>query len=102
MINLQEQLTNLKRTNGPKQYDINIDFIVNDLNKKHSQEVANLQDQYKSVLEQIKCKVYIFLLSSKCLFIFNILFSIGSTLYIVDKRTQKTSTRSSSCHTRKQ
>lgn len=86
MINLQEQLTNLSRTSGSKQYNINMDFIVNDLKKKHSQEVANLQDQYKSVVEQIKSKVYIFpLLSLKCLLIFNILFSIGSTLYTVDK-----------------
>lgn len=57
MMNLEEQLINLSRSNGSKQYDTNVDFIVNDLRKKHHQEVANLQDQYKDVLEQIKSKV---------------------------------------------
>ncbi|VVC33896.1 Hypothetical protein CINCED_3A019370 [Cinara cedri] len=56
MVNLEEQLTNLSRSNGSKQYDTNVDFIVNDLKKKHSQEVANIQDQYKNVLEQMKSK----------------------------------------------
>lgn len=60
MRNLEEQLTNLSRNNGSKQYDTNVDFIVNDLKRKHSQEVANLQDQYKNLVEQIKSKVYTF------------------------------------------
>lgn len=57
MMNLEEQLINLSRNNGSKQYDTNVDFIVNDLRKKHHQEVTNLQEQYKDVLEQIKSKV---------------------------------------------
>lgn len=57
MINLEEQLTNLSRNNGSKQYDTNIDFILNDLKKKHHQEVINLQDKFKSVLEEKKSKV---------------------------------------------
>jgi len=63
MINLEEQLTNLSRNNGSKQYDTNVDFIVNDLKRKHNQEVANLQDQYKSIVEQIKSKVWYLLLN---------------------------------------
>lgn len=58
MINLEEQLTNLSRNNGSKQYDTNVDFMITDLKKKHHQEVTNLQDQYKSVLEQLKSKVW--------------------------------------------
>lgn len=57
MRNLEEQLINLSRNSGSKQYDTNVDIIVNDLKKKHVQEVASLQDQYKSVIEQIKSKV---------------------------------------------
>lgn len=57
MTNLEEQLTNLSRGNGSKQYDVNVDLIVNDLKKKHHQEIANIQDQYKSALDQIKSKV---------------------------------------------
>lgn len=57
MINLEEQLTNFSRNNGSKQYDTNMDFIISDLKKKHNQEIINIQDQYKSLLEQIKSKV---------------------------------------------
>lgn len=57
MKTLEEQLTNLSRNNGSRQYDTNVDCIVNDLKKKHKQEVVNLQNQYKSVLEQIRFKV---------------------------------------------
>jgi len=57
MINLEEQLTTLSRSNGSKQYDINMDFILNNLKEQHHQEVAKLQDQYKSILEQNKSKV---------------------------------------------
>lgn len=57
VINLEEQLNILSRNNGSKQYDTNADFIVNNLKKKHSQEVANLQEQYKDFIEQIKSKV---------------------------------------------
>lgn len=58
MTNLEEQLTNLSRGNGSKQYDASVDLIVNDLKKKHHQEIANIQDQYKSTLDQIKSKVW--------------------------------------------
>lgn len=54
---LEEQLINLSRNNGSRQYDTNVDCIVNDLKKKHNQEVVNLQNQYKSVIEQIRFKV---------------------------------------------
>lgn len=57
MKTLEEQLTNLSRNNGSRQYDTNVDCIINDLKKKHNQEVANLQEQYKNVIEQIKFKV---------------------------------------------
>lgn len=61
MINLEEQLTNFSRNSGSKQYDTNVDGIITDLKKKHNQEVINIQDQYKSLLEQIKSKVrYLF------------------------------------------
>ncbi|XP_060862176.1 putative leucine-rich repeat-containing protein DDB_G0290503 isoform X1 [Metopolophium dirhodum] len=56
MKTLEEQLTNLSRNNGSRQYDTNVDCIVNDLKKKHKQEVVNLQNQYKSVIEQIRFK----------------------------------------------
>lgn len=62
MINLEEQLTNLSRSNGSKQYDTNVDFIVNDLKKKHSQEITKIQDQYKNLLDQLKSRVlYLFI-----------------------------------------
>jgi len=63
MINLEEQLTNLSRNNSSKQYDTNVDFIINDLKKKHNQEVANLQDQYKTIVGQLKSKVWCLLLN---------------------------------------
>ncbi|XP_026817802.1 protein PFC0760c-like [Rhopalosiphum maidis] len=56
MKTLEESLTNLSRNNGSRQYDTNVDCIVNDLKKKHSQEVINLQNQYKSVIEQLHFK----------------------------------------------
>lgn len=59
MKTLEEQLTNLSRNNGSRQYDTNVDCIINDLKKKHSQEVINLQNQYKSLIEQIHFKVWL-------------------------------------------
>ncbi|KAE9538187.1 hypothetical protein AGLY_006159 [Aphis glycines] len=56
MKTLEEQLSNLSRNNGSRQYDTNVDCIINDLKKKHSQEVINLQNQYKSLIEQIHFK----------------------------------------------
>lgn len=93
MQNLEEQLTNLSRSNGSKQYDANVDLIINDLKKKHNQEIANLQDQYKSTLDQIKSKVCCTKFCSikiKFYFIqYNIYiykyFIIGPSLYIVNK-----------------
>lgn len=79
MVNLEEQLTILTRSNGSKQYDTNVDFIVNDLKKKHSQEVTNIQDQYKNLLVQIKSKV---------LFLFILLFikHVGLIFYFLKDR----------------
>lgn len=57
MKNLEEQLSNLSRSNGSKQYDASVDLIVNDLKNKHHQEKAHLQNQYKISIDQIKVQV---------------------------------------------
>lgn len=65
MINLEEQLSNFSRNNGSKQYDTNVDGIISDLKKKHSQEINNIQNQYISLMEQIKSKViYLFFIKN--------------------------------------
>lgn len=91
MTNLEEQLTNLSRGNGSKQYDTSVDLIVNDLKKKHHQEIANIQDQFKSSLDQIKSKVYykkfclIKINTFISLNIVSFFFFLGSSLYIINK-----------------
>ncbi|XP_050419886.1 putative leucine-rich repeat-containing protein DDB_G0290503 [Adelges cooleyi] len=56
IVNLEEQLTILNRNNGGKQFDTSFDVVINDLKKKHAHEVDYLQEQYKTILEQMKAK----------------------------------------------